>query len=98
MKIAVKNRETPRINLSSTTRLILAFKNCNLRPELSFIRGIVFILQNEYYYVACLPIYGNKNNRLFVIIAEKDNRIVFKQEMLILSQNRRLSSNKCCRK
>ena len=78
MKIAVKKREKPQIKLSSTTRLILAFKNRNLRPELSFKRGIVFVVKNEYYLLACLPIYGNKNNRLFVRIAEKDNRIVFK--------------------
>ena len=77
MKIAVKNLETPLIHLSSTIRLILAFKTDKRRPELSVTRGIVFVLQNEYYYVACLPIHNNRNNRPFVIIAEKDNIIVF---------------------
>ena len=78
MKIAVKNWETPWTNISSTTQLILACTNRDLRLDLSFTRGIVFVLQNEYYYVACLPIYGHKNNRPFATIAEKDNRIVFK--------------------
>ena len=59
-----------------------SFKNRTLGLNYPSQGGIVFVLQNEFYYVACLPMYGDKNNRPFIIIAEKDNRVVFKGEIL----------------